>query len=52
MVALPPNELVLWTMVGFAVLLVVYYAWDRMAYAKEDLSKREPSSEKLGIEGG
>lgn len=34
------------------VLLVIYYFWDRRAYAKEDLSKRPVSTERLGIEGG
>ncbi len=33
------------------ILLIVYYLWDRRAYAKEDLSKRPVSDEKLGLEG-
>ena len=34
------------------ILLIVYYFWDKRAYAKEDLSKRPASTEKLGLEGG
>lgn len=33
-------------------LLAIYYVWDKRAYAKEDLSKRPASNERLGIEGG
>lgn len=33
-------------------LLFIYYLWDRAAYAKEDLSQRPVSSERLAIEGG
>ncbi len=45
---LPPNEIVLWTMVGFAVILVVYwFAWARKnftgpkAAAEADLRRIE-----------
>lgn len=33
-------------------LLPIYYIWDSVLYKKEDQSKREPSSEKLAVEGG
>lgn len=34
------------------LLLPIYYIWDSVLYKKEDQSKREPSTEKLAIEGG
>lgn len=34
------------------ILLVIYYVWDRIQYAKEDQSRRPASEERLGIEGG
>jgi Na+/H+ antiporter NhaD/arsenite permease-like protein len=33
-------------------LLPIYYIWDTVLYKKEDQSKRQPSSEKLAVEGG
>lgn len=34
------------------ILLVIYYIWDRIVYAKEDPSRRPASEERLGLEGG
>lgn len=34
------------------LLLPIYFIWDTVLYKKEDQSKRQPSSEKLSIEGG
>jgi amino acid transporter len=51
---LPPNELVLWTMVGFGVLLVIYwFAWSRSHFkgpqkaSEEDLRRIEEELEAL-----
>jgi hypothetical protein len=51
---LPPNELVLWTMVGFGVLLTIYwFAWSRKRFkgpqkaSEEDLRRIEEELDRL-----
>ena len=41
LLSLPPNELVLWTMIGLAVLLVVYW----FGYAKSHFTGPKKASE-------